>query len=177
VGLFNCVECKKEVSISAGNCPHCGSKKPFKGLEILKKEQKGLTYKERKSFIKSGGNLQSSLFEKLSVVIIIGASAFFIFKPDAPLTAEQQEEKELKEIKSSAKFACYKAILNSLYVPESYERIGDSVWEYENDKNVFGAMISYKAQNKFGVSLSSSVTCTIKKDNGSFVVTAMEKTK
>lgn len=175
--LLKCIECEKEISISAGTCPNCGSKKPFKNIVIPKKEQKGLGYKERKSFLKSGGKLKSSSFEKIIMVIIIGLVAFFIFKPDTPLTPEQQAVKKLEKLKSNAEYQCYQRIIRSLHVPDSYERVGSSVWQNENDSNLYGVMISYKAKNKFGVLLSSNMTCVVKNNNGSFAVTAMEKTK
>ncbi|MFQ3195855.1 MAG: hypothetical protein ACI9N3_002696 [Colwellia sp.] len=61
-------------------------------------------------------------------------------------------------------------------MPDNYERVGSSVWQNENDRNIYGVMMSYKAK-KIWCLIIIKHGYVVKNNNGSFAVTAMEKTK
>jgi hypothetical protein len=172
VKLIKCAECDKDLSISADSCVHCGSKSPFKDLTLLPNEQKGMTYKERKSFIKGGGKLKSSLLMKVWFSIILLFILFFIFSPKEPLTAEQKANEIKEQLENKARYACQYQLEQRLYVPDSVEYLRDLLDRIVINKGngEWFVQLNYKSKNKFGVLLKNQVQCEIVQKGDQFTV-------
>lgn len=103
--LIPCAECKKEISHTAGNCPNCGSKKPFKGVQLDAKAIKDWKVADRMGFQKSGGKLKASY----TFLKIIGIGFFTLIIISminhANLTPEEKAEYEKQRLIRAAEQA------------------------------------------------------------------------
>lgn len=170
--LLKCVECDNDLSVSAGSCIHCGSKKPFKGLTLLSKEQKGMTYKESRSFTKGGGKLKNSLLTNILTIIIFAFIVFLFLGPEEKLTEEQKAAEIKEEAEKNARHACQFQLEKRLYVPDSVEYQRDLLDQVIINKgnNEWFVQLNYKSKNKLGVLLSKQVQCKIVQKGDKFTV-------
>lgn len=161
--LIKCVECGKELSLSAKCCTSCGSKKPFKGVTLSKQEQKGMSGRERRSFVKAGGKLKLSLFQKIFLLVLVVFFVSWYVAPSKPLTPEEQAAKELQETKKLARYTCQYQLEKHLYVPDSLEYIDapDDRVVLNKGSNHWFVHLNYKAKNKLGVLLQGQVQCNV----------------
>ena len=96
--LFECKECRKEISHAAGKCPNCGCKKPFKGAQVLAKEIKDWDRSEIKDFTKSGGVIKANLkplkwfFSILGILFVV--MLVIAINEESKLTPEQKAARD-----------------------------------------------------------------------------------
>jgi hypothetical protein len=76
VALLECFECGKKVSTEAAACPKCGAPPPKsrKGESMTPEQSASMTYKQKRTFQKSGGKILLSKAQKFSFIVI----GFFI---------------------------------------------------------------------------------------------------
>jgi len=105
--LFNCKECEKEISHTAGKCPNCGCKKPFKGIEVLSKDIKGWDSSDIRDFTKSGGavkrNFKLIKYFFLSLWILFIALIVIGINEESKLTPEQKAAREAERVTKEEK--------------------------------------------------------------------------
>jgi hypothetical protein len=78
---IKCNDCGAIISINAKSCVNCGSFKPFKGIVIKASEANKLATTTRISFLKGGGKLKTTLWQKIGMAFLILVFYVFIIDP------------------------------------------------------------------------------------------------
>lgn len=102
MSLIQCNECKKEISVSVDSCPNCGAKKPFKNVKLTLDETRKLNSKEKKHFMKLGGDVTYSKTYKIFAVIVwifVIFTAYIFMQPKS----DEQIQKEMEELKQNVR--------------------------------------------------------------------------
>lgn len=108
MSLIACSECQHKISITASNCPNCGSKKPFNNRQMTAKEASSLTVKERRAFQKKGGKILLSTFQK---IFGIGIALIFIFGVvQCSSSSSSKQQAELNDVQTQQQKDLKKAI-------------------------------------------------------------------
>ena len=102
MSLKKCKECKQEISTDVKVCPNCGSKKPFKGIELTRNETKAMSFKERAAFEKAGGSVTKGTFEKIGNVFLIVFIMMIIYAVISP-KSEKSKKQEIEKIEQTIK--------------------------------------------------------------------------
>lgn len=117
--LKKCNDCKEEISLNVDKCPKCGSKKPFKNINLNLEESKQLSYKEQREFIKLGGKTSNGIGAKIisaifAVILMLIIINLFSSKSDK-ITLQEVQQIEVKlstipELDISQNYNAYKKL-------------------------------------------------------------------
>lgn len=83
MSLLKCNSCSKEISVYSMSCPHCGSKKPFKGYILTRKEALALGLKgheDFRNFLDRGAKVKINFINKIGVIAFVIFSFVLISK-------------------------------------------------------------------------------------------------
>ena len=79
--MLNCAECNKQISVTARVCPHCGSKKQFKGYKFKRKDliAMGVTMPEDFYNFNKCGGVVSNFYVKAIKYAFITYLIYFVY--------------------------------------------------------------------------------------------------
>lgn len=91
---MKCADCGGEISATTRECPHCGSKKQFRGYKFTRKQLKQMgvsTVSDFYNFDARGGKIGSGIFRKIAKI------CFYIFVVFAFALAFHTDIKEAEQ--------------------------------------------------------------------------------
>jgi len=179
MALLNCNECKKEISHSAKTCPNCGCTMPFKGQRLSAKQAKNMSGKERYSFVKGGGKIQTSTIQKISAAFILFIIFIVIITIMKPSTPEEQAVKDKEAHEKGARIACMTEVHLQLKDPGSVvygSNPSDRVVMSTGD-NRWTVQLKLKSKNSYNAYVLSTFVCRVSLDGKQYKVLSINKSK